>query len=321
MAELQPSSQPAGRPTLDELVEKVLGSYQSDPRIQHIDASFLPSRDRAIDVLDRLRELVFPGFYGRQKLTNENIRAHVSDMIESLRVALERQVEDALRYSENLRDEGRGDACEQCATKAKEITDAFFMRLPEVRIILALDVEAAFAGDPAATNTDEAVFCYPGVYAVFVYRVAHELFKLGVPLLPRIWTEHAHGMVGIDIHPGATIGRSFFIDHGTGVVIGETAEIGSRVKLYQGVTIGAMSFAKDERGELIRGTKRHPTIEDDVVIYAGATILGGNTIVGKGSVIGANVFLTKSVPPGHRVTMKPPELKFRSADGNGMRGQ
>ncbi len=303
----------AGRPSLDDLVSKIVESYDADSRTQHINASFLPSRDRAIDTVLLLRELIFPGFFGRQKLTHDNVRFHAGELVRRIREALEQQVEAALRYAENLETAGQGDACEHCTEKACAIADAFFERLPEVRSRLALDVQAAYDGDPAARNTDEAIFCYPGVFAVFVYRIAHELYQLGVPMLPRIMTEYAHSLVGIDIHPGATIGQSFFIDHGTGVVIGETAVIGDRVKLYQGVTIGAVSFPKDERGRLIRRTRRHPTIEDDVVIYAGATILGGSTIIGRGSEIGANVFLTKSVPPGHRVTMKSPELKFRSA--------
>jgi serine O-acetyltransferase len=194
---------------------------------------------------------------------------------------------------------------------------AFLERTPELRRLLSLDVEAAFEGDPAASNTDETIFCYPGVDAIFTHRVAHELWKLKVPLLPRIMSEYAHNETGIDIHPGATIGESFFIDHGTGVVIGETAQIGNRVKLYQGVTLGALST---KGGQAWRGRKRHPTIEDDVTIYAGAIILGGETVIGKGSVIGGSVFLTQSVPAYHTVSMKAPELRMSVRRGKGKRG-
>ncbi len=195
-------------------------------------------------------------------------------------------------------------------------TMKFLQRIPHLREMLAGDVQAAYDGDPAAINTDEVLLAYPGMLAITVYRVAHELWKLEVPLIPRIMTEHAHGWTGIDIHPGAQIGKNFFIDHGTGVVIGETTQIGENVKIYQGVTLGALSFPKDERGRLIRGTKRHPTIENDVTIYANATILGGTTVIGQGSTIGGNVFITSSVPPGCMVSLKSPELKFRNRRPN-----
>ncbi len=304
---------PAQRQPLDGLVRDVVDSYRAVSRTQHINATFLPSRDKAIGIITLLRQLLFPGFFGKQKLTSQNIRFHTAALLEKLREALDDEIDSALRYAHNLQEHGSGDACDHCSEKARQTSDTFLEKVPELRRQLALDIQAAYDGDPAARNTDETIFCYPGVYAVFVYRIAHELFKLGVPLLPRIMSEHAHEQVGVDIHPGATIGESFFIDHATGVVIGETTVIGNRVKLYQGVTLGALSFAKDERGRLIRGTKRHPTIEDEVIIYANATILGGNTIVGRGCEIGANVFLTKSVPPGHVVTMKPPELRYRAA--------
>jgi serine O-acetyltransferase len=194
--------------------------------------------------------------------------------------------------------------------EAREVVTAFFERLPEVMALIGADVEAAYEGDPAATCLEEIILAYPGVKAVFTYRIAHLLHGLGVPLIPRIMTEFAHNETGVDIHPGATIGRDFFIDHGTGVVIGETTVIGDRVKLYQGVTLGALSFPRDQRGTLVRGTKRHPTLEDDVVVYAGATILGGDTVVGRGSVIGGNIWLTTSVPPGSRVTLSRDQLGY-----------
>jgi len=286
-------------------------SFDKETRIQHIDATFLPRRDEAIELLRGIRDLVFPGFFSRQRIRRDSLDAQVRDLLAHVRDGLETQIEAALRYRENQAEQGAGDACADCAARAREIADQFLDRLPELRRLLALDVQAAYDGDPACRHTDEAVFCYPGVYAIFVHRVAHELFRMEVPLLPRILNEHAHSQTGIDIHPGAKIGESFFIDHGTGVVVGETSIIGDRVKLYQSVTIGAPAA---HLSQAARGVKRHPTVEDDVVIYANATILGGNTTIGKGSVIGGGVFLTSSVPPGHFVYNKPQELKFRSAE-------
>lgn len=204
---------------------------------------------------------------------------------------------------------------------ASEITERFLARLPRVRALLAEDVEAAYEGDPAATGYAEILVSYPSLHAVTIQRLAHELDGLGVPLLPRIMTEHAHCRYGIDIHPAARIGRQFFIDHGTGVVIGGTTVIGDRVKLYQGVTLGALSFPRDPDGKMIRGRKRHPTLEDDVTIYAGATILGGDTVIGAGSVIGGNVWLTESVPPGTRVQIKPPAQRVHQGEGDGTESQ
>jgi serine O-acetyltransferase len=197
---------------------------------------------------------------------------------------------------------------------AAEVCRCFLQALPGVREALAEDLEAAYEGDPAATGFAEILVAYPSLHAVTIYRLAHELHQLGVPLLPRMMTEHAHGLYGIDIHPGARIGRRFFIDHGTGVVIGSTTEIGDRVKLYQGVTLGALSFARDADGRMIRGGKRHPTIEDDVTIYAGATILGGDTVIGRGSIIGGNVWLHESIPPFTRVQIKPPAQRVQTGE-------
>ncbi len=304
----EPPEQTAPR---TEQVDALIASYRADDRTHHINATFLPSRDRTIDLFQTIRSLIYPGFFEHRRLTDDNLHEHTSQALSRLRTEMTQQVDSALRYAANLDEQGKGDACEHCHVKAAEITDAFIDRLPELRRMLADDVQAAFDGDPAAQNTDEAIFCYPGVCAITAHRVAHELLKLEVPLLPRIVSEYAHARTGIDIHPGATIGRSFFIDHGTGVVIGETAVIGDRVKLYQGVTIGALSADLSVKA---RGRRRHPTIEENVVIYAGATILGGETIIGAGSIIGGGVFVTKSVPPGHFVAMKSPELKYRSAD-------
>jgi serine O-acetyltransferase len=219
------------------------------------------------------------------------------------------QVRCCLRYRENLPGaESRGKQCDECDAEAVASVAQFLDRLPAVRELLATDVEVAFDGDPAAHSTDETIFCYPGLFAIFVQRMAHEFYQMHVPLLPRIMTEYAHSLTGIDINPGAKLGRGMFIDHGTGVVIGETTEIGNNVKIYQGVTLGALAPAFGQR---LRGTKRHPTIEDEVTIYAGATILGGYTVIGKGALIGGNVFITSSVPPLNQVTADPPHLKYR----------
>ena len=214
-----------------------------------------------------------------------------------------------LRYRNQLPGaESKGDLCEQCDHEAADAVSVFLDRLPAVREMIAQDLMAHFEADPAAQSPDETVFCYPGLFAITVQRLAHEFYKQDVPLLPRIMTEYAHSLTGIDIHPGAKLGQSIFIDHGTGVVIGETCEIGRNVKIYQGVTLGALAPAY---GQALRGQKRHPTIEDDVTIYAGATILGGDTVIGKGALIGGNVFITSSVPPLNQVTAEPPKLKYR----------
>jgi serine O-acetyltransferase len=313
MDTVQPSS---ARPPIEEVAAHVLASYDGEPRTRHIDAGPLPGRSRAIELLEMLRDLAFPGYFTRTRLTAQNVRDHVVRLVADIRETLEQQVELALTFHDSRAPAGAAGTPPPGAPRkrAELITDEFLVRIPRLRQLLALDVQAAYEGDPAARSTDETIFCYPGVDAVFTYRMAHELHGLGVPLLPRIMSEYVHNETGIDIHPGATIGRSFFIDHGTGVVIGETTHIGDRVKLYQGVTLGAMSFPKDAAGRLIRGTKRHPTLEDDVTVYANAIILGGNTIIGKGCIIGGSVFLTKSVPPGHYVTLKSQELKYRSAE-------
>ena len=294
---------------LDELVQRLVASYQADDRTQHLDSTFLPNRAATIEAVELLRRLMFPGFFDRQRLTSESIHDHAGDLLAQVRDGLYEQIRQALRYEENRTGEpGSGDRCEHCDDKAADVTMRFLDRLPELRRLLALDVQAAFDGDPAAHSTDETIFCYPGVDAVFIYRIAHELHTLGVPLLPRMISEYAHNETGIDIHPGATIGESFFIDHGTGVVIGETTTIGHRVKIYQGVTLGALST---KGGQNWRGMKRHPTLEDDVTIYGGAIILGGTVTIGQGSTIGGSVFLTHSVPPHHTVTMKQRELEIK----------
>jgi len=296
---------------LPAIVQSLVDNVLAEPKMKHLDRVFLPSRDAIIKSIDLLRQLVFPGYFGKLGITTENLAYRLGELTIELTDILYDQVRCCLRYCEGIAGENGDDKTERCAkcdTHAVEIVGTFFDRIPAVREILATDVQAAFDGDPAAQSTDETIFCYPGLFAIFVQRFAHEFYKLNVPLLPRIMTEHAHSRTGIDIHPGAQLGDSFFIDHGTGVVIGETTQIGRNVKLYQGVTLGALAPAF---GQLLRGQKRHPTIEDDVTIYAGATILGGNTTIGQGAVIGGNVFITSSVPPLNQVSAEPPKLKYR----------
>ncbi|MBI5868806.1 MAG: serine acetyltransferase [candidate division Zixibacteria bacterium] len=257
----------------------------------------LPSRDAVVEVVEGLRAVLFPGYFGTSELTAESLRFHVGATLDRVLRTLREQVERCLSFV-NEQNPGSDPVPEE---QTGEIIKAFLASLPEVRRLLATDVKAAYEGDPAATSPDEAIFCYPGIQAIANLRIAHELYRLNVPLLPRMITEHAHSITGIDIHPGAAIGEEFCIDHGTGVVIGETCVIGNRVRLYQGVTLGAKSFPLDADGNPIKGIPRHPIVEDDVIIYSGATILGRVTI-GRGSSIGGNVWLTHSVPPGARIT-------------------
>ncbi len=259
----------------------------------------LPSREALIRVFEGLRSALLPGYFGDSELTEQSLPFFLGATLDRVARELEEQVRRGLCFACKNEEE-----LEACGDLGHRITQRFLERLPEVQRLLTEDVQAAYEGDPACTAPDEAIFCYPGVQAMVCQRIAHLLYELRVPLLPRILTEHAHGLTGIDIHPGARIGEKFFIDHGTGVVIGETCIIGRNVRLYQGVTLGAKSFPLDEHGNPIKGIDRHPIIEDDVVIYAGATILGRITI-GKGSVIGGNVWVTESVPPGSKVMQEP----------------
>jgi serine O-acetyltransferase len=293
---------------LSELVDKIVDSYNSDERTRHIDRGYLPNRAEIIETLQLILELLYPGYYGRQNLTRNNVKFHVGELLPRIGERLFEQIHQALCHQDEANGKIAGERA-PCDLRARRMTTAFLDRIPAIREMLAGDVQAAYDGDPAAVNTDEVILSYPGVLAVTVYRVAHELYKMELPLIPRIMTEWAHTVTGVDIHPGATIGRNFFIDHATGVVIGETTQIGNNVKLYQGVTLGALSFPKDERGRLIRGYKRHPTVKDRVTIYANATVLGGETTLGQDAVIGGSVFLTSAIPDNARVTVKAPELR------------
>ncbi len=289
-----------------EMIEQVVSLVERrETPLFHWSSDPLPQKAQVIAILRHCQEVLFPGYFGQQDLYKGNLRYHLGDQLYILARALRREVTKALMMPG---EEGMEAAAAN--RRAGEVVFRFLEGLPSIMDLVAGDVRAAYDGDPAATGNEEIIMAYPGVKAIYTYRIAHLLFELGVPLIPRIMTEFAHNETGVDIHPGATIGRDFFIDHGTGVVVGETTVIGDRVKLYQGVTLGALSFPKDERGRLVRGTKRHPTIEDDVVIYAGATILGGDTVIGRGAVIGGNVWLTSSVPPGTKVILSRAQLAY-----------
>jgi serine O-acetyltransferase len=292
--------------TLPEVTEALVATYTECSRINHLGHKPLPSREAIVDILADLLDILYPGYGRRQNLHIGNVEFHVGDVIDGLHDKLTQQIARALRH-EHCQESPDAD----CEALAQQKAIELLKRLPELRARLELDVEAAFEGDPAAKSFPEIIFCYPGVEAVTIYRIAHELLLLGVLLIPRMMTEHAHSKTGIDIHPGARIGPSFFIDHGTGVVIGETCDIGAHVKLYQGVTLGALSFPRDASGNIIRGMKRHPTLEDDVVVYANATILGGETVIGHHAVIGSNVWLTESVDPNTVVSLEKPSLRIR----------
>ncbi len=293
------------RKDIPGIVDKLVASCNKEGCFDHVSAEPIPYRDAIIDVLRRASRILYPGFFIRTRLDQTNVNYYLGQEVTGLFEVLSEQMVLAIRHDcmrHNL-------PCVKCEELGHEITVKFLHGLPELREILAKDIRAAYEGDPAAKGYDEIIFSYPGLGAITVYRIAHLLHSMNVPLIPRIMTEYAHSHTGIDIHPGAEIGESFFIDHGTGVVIGETASIGKRVRIYQGVTLGALSLTKEECKRL-RNKKRHPTLEDDVIIYANATILGGETIVGARSVIGGNVWLTHSVPPDTEVFAEKQELIF-----------
>jgi serine O-acetyltransferase len=294
---------------LPAITDQLVETYTECSRLNHLAHEPLPSRDAVAEIVADLYEVMYPGYGRRQNLHIGNIGYYVGSLVDALHDKLTNQIARALRHE--LCEESPHIDCEKIAQpKAVEL----LRRLPDIRKTLEQDVEAAYRGDPAARSSHEIIFCYPGLEAISVYRVAHELYRLGVPFIPRMMTEFAHSKTGIDIHPGARIGPGFFIDHGTGVVIGETTEIGIGVKLYQGVTLGALSFTKDSDGELLKGGyKRHPTLRDGVVVYANATILGGQTVIGERAVIGSNVWLTESVPADTTVLLEKPRLRLRGA--------
>ncbi len=298
-----------GAPALRDLLKEMLERSRKGETLLPVGAYILPQPEAAGRIIDLARQILFHGYVGRQDLDAKNLDAHVLKLAEDFLTLLSEQIARSFRHG-CKKEHG---ACDQCRSRGEAEALALIRKLPQIRAWLEEDVRAAFDGDPAATGYDEIIFGYPGFYAITVHRIAHELYQQKVPLLPRLLSETAHSATGIDIHPGAQIGRFFFIDHGTGVVIGQTTVIGDHVKMYQGATLGALSFPRDACGALIRDTKRHPTIEDHVTIYAGAVILGGDTVVGAGSTIGGSVWLTHSVPPGTKVLIEQPRLRFKNS--------
>ena len=290
---------------IDDVLESVLASYAQYPAIGKIGETHFPKRHLILSALKKLQCVIFPGFFDEKELRKDNIRFYTGELLEEIRELLTEQIAKTLRL---FVEEFRGASDDAVQARSEDIVGTFLAAIPRIRENLATDIEAAYEGDPAAFSRDEVISSYPGIYATMVNRIAHELYELGVPLIPRIMTEHAHSVTGIDIHPGAKLGKYFFIDHGTGIVIGETSEIGEHAKIYQGVTLGALST---RGGQKLKGKKRHPTIEDDVTIYSGASILGGDTVISEGAVIGGNAFVTESVPEQTRVSAKMPELQFK----------
>jgi serine O-acetyltransferase len=299
---------------LPELTDLIVETYTEVGTINHLGHCPLPNDELIISAVEDLQDIIFPGYRRREGLHIGNVTYHVGDLIDGLHDKLTTQICRALRHENRIRDvEASGEGPVDYEALGQQLAITFLQKIPKLRKILATDVQAAYDGDPACKSLDEVIFCYPGLEAITIHRIAHELYKLDVPFIPRMMAEWSHRQTGIDIHPGATIGESFFIDHGTGVVIGETCVIGHHVKIYQGVTLGALSFPKDEKGELVREAKRHPTIEDNVVIYANATVLGGKTVIGRESVIGSSVWVTSSIEPHTTVVMEKPNLRVRQS--------
>ena len=283
---------------IEGIVDSILEDYRQDRNIDKMDLFGQPDKAVIIDMIDKLIRIVYPGYFREKTYRIYNVRHNLSMLIEDVMYNLNKQLVVVFKST----------GMENPEQRAQEVSVRFFKAIPQVRAVVETDVQAFYEGDPAAFSIDEIIFCYPGLFAVTVYRLAHVLYSLGVPMVPRIMAEHAHSVTGIDINPGATIGNYFFIDHGTGIVVGETTVIGDHVKLYQGVTLGALTT---RGGQSLRGVRRHPTIEDNVTIYAGASILGGETVIGWDSVIGSNVFITHSIPCCTTVSVKSQELQFK----------
>lgn len=294
---------------ITNLVEKLTDDYSKGRTIDEIKMFEYPDKKIVIDILEKLKLVIYPGYYRNSNYRTYTVRNNVAILLEDIIYNLSKQISIVLKYSPEY---ANADS-KQISETSEKITFEFLNKIPKIREYIEGDIQAAYDGDPAAYNKDEIICTYPGLYAIFTNRIAHELFLLGVPLIPRIMTEHAHSLTGIDIHPGTTIGKHFFIDHGTGIVIGETTEIGDNVKIYQGVTLGALST---RGGQNLRGKKRHPTICDNVTIYSGASILGGETVVGKDVVVGGNAFITTSIPEGAKVSVKSQELMYNYDSSN-----
>ncbi|MBT0160401.1 serine acetyltransferase [Candidatus Bathyarchaeota archaeon A05DMB-2] len=293
---------------LPKLVDAMMENYRTIGGMDHLEGRDLPSKKVVIEVLEDLFTVLFPGYLGKADVTKANIKYFLGTTLTSIYDRLTEEVKKSLKYICRKIQVCPEDICQQ---RAQVVVKELLEKLPEIRAMLSGDIQAAYDGDPAAVSTEEVILSYPCVLAITTYRIAHELYVRGVPLIPRIMSEHVHSLTGIDIHPGAKIGKNFFIDHGTGVVIGETTEIGDNVKLYQGVTLGALSFPKDEKGRVIKGRKRHPTIGNNVVIYSGATLLGADAVIGDNVVIGGNVWITTQVASDTQITISRPELRYK----------
>jgi serine O-acetyltransferase len=298
---------------LPKLVQEIMVSYKSQGGIHHLEGKDLPTKQNVIDILEDLLAIVFPGYMGKTPVTKSNTRYFVGDTLHSIYYRLSDEIDKSLKYLCRRIEECPADIC---LRRAHIVVKELLEQLPYVRTLVEGDIQAAYEGDPAATSTDEVILSYPCTLAITTYRLAHELYIRGIPFVPRIMTEYAHSKTGIDIHPGAKIGKKFFIDHGTGVVIGETTEIGNNVKIYQSVTLGALSFPQDANGKIIKGTKRHPTVGNHVVLYSGATILGGDTIIGDDAIIGGNVWITSSIPASTQVTIVPSQHRYHNQHAN-----
>ncbi|MBU1232046.1 MAG: serine acetyltransferase [Proteobacteria bacterium] len=292
------------------VVKTLVAAWKSGDCFEHVGPVPIPSHRAIIDIIYQVRQILFPGYFTRTKIYASNLEYYLGKETTELYERLTDEIIMAIRHDCRRTNQ----PCTQCEERGHRMALSFIESLPGISALLSTDIRATLAGDPATASSDEVIFCYPGLLATSIYRMAHELYLLQVPIIPRIMTEHAHSLTGIDIHPGASIGPGFFIDHGTGVVIGETTFIGSNVRLYQGVTLGALSLPKDA-GKTLQHVKRHPTIEDDVIIYANTTILGGDTEIGARSVIGGNIWLTESVPSDTRVVLKRPELIYSGRKG------
>ncbi len=297
--------------SIKETVSKITFNYQNSDLLCLNKTMHLPNRNEVIGIIKDLRKIIFPGYFEDVRLSYSYAEYYVGNMLVDIQERLKQQVLLAIRYVEQEKMPEPA-----IIEKANEICRNWIEKIPYIQEMLLKDVQAGFDGDPAAKSKEEIIFCYPGFFAIYVYRLAHELYVQNVPFIPRIMTEYAHGKTGIDINSGAEIGEYFFIDHGTGVVIGETTVIGNNVKLYQGVTLGALSTRS---GQQLREVKRHPTIEDNVTIYSGATILGGETIIGESAVIGGNAFITQSIPANTKVSIKNPELKMKEGNQDKMK--
>lgn len=294
---------------MPQLINNLVDNLRNNSFFNHIEKYLIPSKKKIINILDSIVNLIFPGYFIDKDLTYINLPNYVSGLVYDIFENLSMEIAKSFRHNHKINDE-LCDICDECLNKGVDVSLYLLEKIPELRELLTLDVKAAFEHDPAAKSYNEIIFSYPGLFAITTHRIANLLYYQEIHLIPRIISEYSHSITGIDIHPGAKIGKSFFIDHGTGVVIGETCEIGNNVTIYQGVTLGGKSFPRDENGKIIKGKKRHPTIKDNVTIYAGATILGGDTIIGENCIIGGNVWIIESIPPNSKVTLSDDSIKI-----------